>query len=76
MSAKTFCAIATVIFTLVALLHLTRIWMGWPAVIGAWSVPIVPTKNPILIAEAENRGMVRSNDRDLDTAPDPPRLTL
>ena len=28
MSAKTFCTIAAVIFTLVALLHLTRIWMG------------------------------------------------
>ena len=40
MNAKTFCTIAAVIFSLVALLHLTRIWMGWPAVIGAWSVPM------------------------------------
>jgi len=40
MSEKTFCIIAAVIFTLVALLHLARIWMGWPAAIGVWSVPM------------------------------------
>jgi hypothetical protein len=40
MSEKTFCTIAAVIFTLVALLHLLRIVMGWPAMIGAWSVPM------------------------------------
>jgi hypothetical protein len=40
MNAKTFCTFAAVIFTLVALLHVTRIWMGWPAVIGVWSVPM------------------------------------
>ena len=40
MSEKTFCTIAAVIFILVALVHLARIVMGWPAMIGAWSVPM------------------------------------
>jgi hypothetical protein len=36
----------------------------------------VPTKNLIPMAKVENRGMMRSNDRDLDTAPVPPWLAL
>jgi hypothetical protein len=36
----------------------------------------VPTKNLIPMTEMKNRGMIRSNDRDLDTAPVPPRLAL
>ncbi len=40
MNQKTFCLVASVIFTLVALLHLLRIFMGWPIVIGSWSIPV------------------------------------
>ena len=40
MSQKTFTIIASVIFGLVALLHVLRIFFGWPAVIGSWTVPM------------------------------------
>jgi hypothetical protein len=36
----------------------------------------VPTKNLIPMAKVENRGMMRSNDCDLDPVPVPPRLAL
>ena len=31
---------AAVIFAIVALLHLLRVYMGWPVVIGDWSAPM------------------------------------
>jgi hypothetical protein len=37
---KTFNVVASVIFALVALLHLLRIYMGWPIVIGSWTAPM------------------------------------
>ena len=40
MDQKTFSVVAGVIFTLVALFHLVRIYMGWPVDIGDWSVPM------------------------------------
>jgi len=40
MNRETFCIVAGVIFAIVALLHLLRIYMGWPVVIGDWSVPM------------------------------------
>jgi len=40
MSAKTFAAIAAVIFGLVALLHLLRLVMGWSIAIETWAVPM------------------------------------
>jgi hypothetical protein len=40
MDHKTFSVVAGVIFALVALLHLLRIYMGWPVVIGSWTVPM------------------------------------
>ncbi len=40
MDQKTFSLVAGVIFALVALLHLLRIYMAWPVVIGGWLVPI------------------------------------
>jgi hypothetical protein len=39
MNRKTFCMVAGIIFTLVALFHFVRIFMEWPVVIGDWSVP-------------------------------------
>ena len=39
MDRKTFCMLAGIIFTLVALFHLVRILMEWPVMIGDWSVP-------------------------------------
>ena len=40
MDQKTFSVVAGVIFALVALLHLLRIYMGWPVVIGTWTAPM------------------------------------
>ena len=39
MNRKTFSMLAAIIFTLVALFHLVRIYMDWPVVIADWSVP-------------------------------------
>ena len=40
MDQKSFTLLAGVIFAIVALLHLLRIYMGWPVVIGDWTVPM------------------------------------
>ena len=40
MSQKTFTIIASAIFGVVALVHVLRIFFGWPAVIGGWAVPM------------------------------------
>jgi hypothetical protein len=39
MDRKTFSMLAGIIFTLVALFHLVRIYMDWPVMIAEWSVP-------------------------------------
>jgi len=39
MDAKTFSLVAGLIFALVALIHLVRIFEEWPVIIGDWSVP-------------------------------------
>lgn len=41
MSQRTFTIIASAIFGVVALLHVLRIFFGWPAVIGGWSADVV-----------------------------------
>ena len=40
MDQKTFSLLTGAIFALVALLHLLRIFMGWPVLIGGWMVPM------------------------------------
>ena len=40
MDRKTFTLAAGVIFALVALAHLARIFMDWPVVIDGWTVPL------------------------------------
>ena len=39
MTHRTFAMVAGIIFTLVALFHLVRIFADWPLIIGDWSVP-------------------------------------
>jgi hypothetical protein len=39
MDRKTFCMLAGIIFTLVAMFHLVRIYVDWPVMIVDWSVP-------------------------------------
>jgi hypothetical protein len=36
---KTYAAITSIIFALVAILHLVRILAGWDFTIGGWNVP-------------------------------------
>ena len=40
MDQRTFALVAGAIFALVALLHFLRIFMGWPVLIGSWTVPM------------------------------------
>jgi hypothetical protein len=40
MDEKTVSLVAGIIFALVALLHLVRIFIEWPVIIGDWSIPI------------------------------------
>ena len=40
MDAKAFSLVVGVIFAVVALFHLVRIFMEWTIVIGNWSVPM------------------------------------
>ncbi len=40
MDQRIFNVVASVIFALVALLHLLRIYMGWPIVISSWTAPM------------------------------------
>ena len=39
MGRKTYCMVAGIVFTLVALFHVVRIYMEWPVTIGDWSAP-------------------------------------
>ena len=40
MTEKTFVTVATVIFALVAVLHLLRLVIGWSIIIDTWTVPM------------------------------------
>jgi hypothetical protein len=40
MNLKTFTLLASIIFAIVALAHLVRVFMGWPIVIDNWTVPM------------------------------------
>ena len=40
MDQKTFSLTAGLIFALVALTHLVRIYFGWPITISSWSIPM------------------------------------
>ena len=40
MNHKTFSLIAGVVFSVVALMHVVRIALGWQAVLAGWTVPM------------------------------------
>jgi hypothetical protein len=52
MNRKTFCILAGVIFAVVALLHLLRIYMDWPVAIGDWSAPMWVSWIALVVAGA------------------------
>mgnify|MGYP001616067802 CR=1 FL=1 len=39
MNKKTYFIVTTLVFVIVAVLHLTRIFLGWEASMGGWTVP-------------------------------------
>lgn len=50
MDAKTFSLVAGVIFALVALLHLVRVFAEWAVVIGDWSIPMWVSLVALIVA--------------------------
>jgi uncharacterized integral membrane protein len=52
MGAKTFSLIAGVIFAIVTLVNLTRVYMGWPVIIDTWHAPIWVSYIAIVVAGA------------------------
>jgi hypothetical protein len=40
MDQRTFNLVAGLVFAAVTLLHIVRLYLGWPMVIDTWSVPI------------------------------------
>ena len=50
MEAKTFCLVAGVIFAVVALFHLARIFMDWSVIIGNWSIPMWVSWAALIVA--------------------------
>jgi hypothetical protein len=50
MDAKTFSLVAGVIFAVVALLQLMRIFMQWTVIIGDWSVPKSVSRVALIVA--------------------------
>jgi len=49
---KTFSLLAGAVFALVALLHLLRVLMGWPVLIGGWMVPMWVSWIAVVVAGA------------------------
>ena len=50
MNQRIFTIIASVIFGVVALFHVLRIFLGWPAVVGGWTVPMWVSWIGVIIA--------------------------
>ena len=50
MNQRTFTIIASVIFGVVALFHVLRIFLGWPAVVGGWTVQMWVSWIGVIIA--------------------------
>lgn len=50
MDQKTFSLVAGIIFLAVAVMHLSRILMGWEAVIAGWQVPMWVSWGGVVVA--------------------------
>jgi len=50
MKTKAYLIVSTVIFTVVALVHLLRFALGWSAQIGTWSVPLWMSLLAVLVS--------------------------
>ena len=50
MTQRTYIHITGTLFGLIALLHVVRLINGWPAVIGAWTVPLWMSAIGVVVA--------------------------
>lgn len=50
MTEKLYLIISGVIFALVGLLHLLRILLQWPLLVGAWTVPLALSAIAVVVA--------------------------
>ena len=50
MDAKAFSLVAGVIFVVVALFHLVRIFVEWTVMIGDWSIPMWVSWSALVVA--------------------------
>jgi hypothetical protein len=50
MKTKAYLIVSTVIFTLVAMVHLLRFALGWSAQLGTWSVPLWVSLLAVLVS--------------------------
>jgi hypothetical protein len=50
MNTKNYLIVSTVIFTVVAVVHLIRLTLGWPVELGTWNVPLSVSLIAVLIS--------------------------
>ncbi|MBI3126231.1 MAG: hypothetical protein HYZ11_01330 [Candidatus Tectomicrobia bacterium] len=50
MTRHTYHQFTAAIFAIIALLHLFRVFYGWPAVVGAWTTPMWVSWAALLIS--------------------------
>jgi hypothetical protein len=50
MKTKSYLIVSTFIFALVALVHLIRLTLGWPVLLGTWSVPLWVSVPAVLVS--------------------------
>jgi hypothetical protein len=50
MKTKAYLIVSTIIFTVVAVMHLIRLTLGWPAVLGTWNVPLSVSLVAVLVS--------------------------
>jgi hypothetical protein len=52
MSARTYCTVSAVVFTVVAIAHLVRAVQGMPVMIGTWPAPTAVSWLAVVVAGA------------------------
>jgi hypothetical protein len=50
LKTKAYLMVSTVIFAIVAVAHLIRFMMGWPAILGTWDVPLSASLVAVLVS--------------------------
>ncbi len=58
MDRKTYLVVAGIIFTLVVVFHLVRVFADWPVIIGDWSVPKWVSWVALIVAGQHNDKLI------------------